>query len=124
MGIMCLKINNMETKKYVLTCDLKDDLELIKEYEEYHRQVWPEIIKSILEVGILNMEIFRTGNRLVMLLETQLNFSFEIKTKADKQNLKVQAWENLMQEYQQAVPSAKKGEKWTLMDKIFDLRNT
>ena len=124
MGIMCLKINNMETKKYVLTCDLKDDLELIKEYEEYHRQLWPEIIKSILEVGILNMEIFRTGNRLVMLLETQLDFSFEIKTKADKQNLKVQAWENLMQEYQQAVPSAKKGEKWTLMDKIFDLRNT
>lgn len=114
----------MKTKKYVLTCDLKDDAELIKKYEEYHREVWPEIIKSILEVGILNMEIFRTGNRLVMIIDTQPDFSFEMKAKADKENPKVQEWENLMQQYQQAIPSAKNGEKWTPMDKIFDLKNT
>ncbi|SKB71427.1 L-rhamnose mutarotase [Salegentibacter holothuriorum] len=114
----------MKTDKYVLACDLKDDAELIKKYEEYHREVWPEIIKSTLEVGILNMEIFRTGNRLIMLMETQPDFSFGEKAKADKQNIKVQEWENLMGKYQQAVPSAKNGEKWTLMDKIFDLRNT
>lgn len=114
----------MRNNKYVLACDLKDDAELIKKYEEYHREVWPEIIKSILEAGILNMEIFRTGNRLIMLMETQPDFSFGEKAKADGENPKVQEWENLMGKYQQAVPSAKNGEKWTLMDKIFDLRNT
>ncbi|SFF96853.1 MULTISPECIES: L-rhamnose mutarotase [Salegentibacter] len=114
----------MKTKKYVLACDLKDEVELIKKYEEYHREVWPEIIKSILEVGILNMEIFRTGNRLVMIIDTQPDFSFEMKAKADKENPKVQEWESLMQQYQQAIPSAKNGEKWTPMDKIFDLKNT
>lgn len=113
----------MKTKNYVLACDLKDEIELIKKYEEYHREVWPEIIESIQEVGVLNMEIYRTGNRLIMLMETQHDFSFEMKTKADRQNLKVQEWESLMQKYQQAVPSAKKGEKWTLMNKIFDLKN-
>ena len=114
----------MKTKKYVLICDLKDEAELIKKYEELHREVWPEIIKSILEVGILNMEIFRTGNRLVMIIDTQPDFSFEMKAKADKENPKVQEWESLMQQYQQAIPSAKNGEKWTPMDKIFDLKNT
>ncbi|MBI6120614.1 L-rhamnose mutarotase [Salegentibacter maritimus] len=114
----------MKTKKYVLACDLKDDVALIKKYEDYHREVWPEIINSIRNVGILNMEIFRTGNRLVMVMETQPDFSFERKSKADEQNPKVQEWENLMGQYQQAVPWAKPGEKWTLMDKIFDLANT
>ncbi|MBE7640063.1 L-rhamnose mutarotase [Salegentibacter sp. BLCTC] len=114
----------MKTKNYVLACDLKDDVALIKKYEDYHREVWPEIINSIRNVGILNMEIFRTGNRLVMVMETQPDFSFERKAKADEQNPKVQEWENLMGQYQQAVPWAKPGEKWTLMDKIFDLANT
>lgn len=123
MGIIFLKKQSMKTKNYVLACDLKDEIELIKKYEEYHREVWPEIIESIQEVGVLNMEIYRTGNRLIMLMETQHDFSFEMKTKADRQNLKVQEWESLMQKYQQAVPSAKKGEKWTLMNKIFDLKN-
>jgi L-rhamnose mutarotase len=124
MVIIFLKKQSMKTKKYVLACDLKDEVELIKKYEEYHREVWPEIIKSIHEVGVLNMEIYRTGNRLIMLIETQHDFSFEMKTKADRQNLKVQEWESLMQQYQQAIPSAKNGEKWTPMDKIFDLKNT
>jgi L-rhamnose mutarotase len=33
----------------------------------------------------------------------------------------VQEWEKLMWKYQQALPSAKLGEKWILMEKIFEL---
>jgi L-rhamnose mutarotase len=33
----------------------------------------------------------------------------------------VQEWEDLMWRYQQALPSAREGEKWLLMDKIFEL---
>ena len=33
-------------KRYCLTLDLKDDAELIAEYEAYHREVWPEIKKK------------------------------------------------------------------------------
>jgi L-rhamnose mutarotase len=35
----------------------------------------------------------------------------------------VQAWETLMWNYQQALPTATKGEKWIIMKKIFDLNN-
>jgi len=108
-------------KKYCLALDLKDDPQLIATYEAYHREVWPEIIQSIAESGILHMEIYRTGNRLFMILETTDDFSFETKGNADKQNAKVQEWEILMWKYQQALPNTAPGEKWKLMEKIFSM---
>ena len=108
-------------KRYCLTLDLKNDPTLIAEYEVYHRKIWPEIEKSIKDSGIDNMEIYRTGNRLFMIMETKDDFSFENKSKADAINIKVQAWEQLMWKYQQALPHSKPGEKWILMNKIFEL---
>src|SRR6476620_11611833 len=108
-------------KKFCLALDLKDDAQLIKEYEAYHKAVWPEILKSITDSGITNMEIYRTGNRLFMIMETTDDFSFEAKSKADAANEKVQEWEQLMWKYQQALPTSKPGEKWMLMEKIFSL---
>jgi L-rhamnose mutarotase len=110
-------------RRYCLALDLKDDQFLIEEYESYHKKVWPEIIESIKGSGIEEMEIFRTGNRLFMIMEVNETFSFEAKNKADKENLKVQEWENLMWKFQQALPAATPGEKWVLMNKIFELKS-
>lgn len=111
----------MELKKFCLALDLKDDPDLIAEYEKYHRQVWPEIIESIKDSGIEVLDIYRTGNRLFMIIEANENFSFEKKGSADAANPKVQDWETLMWKYQQALLWAKPGEKWILMEKIFSL---
>jgi len=107
--------------RYCLALDLKDDPELIKEYETYHQHVWPEIIDSIKESGINLLDIYRTGNRMFMIVEAGDDFSFEKKAAADASNEKVQEWENLMWKFQQAIPWAKPAEKWILMDKIFEL---
>lgn len=106
-------------RRYCLALDLKDDPKLIAEYEEYHRNVWPEILKSIKDAGIEKMEIYRAGNRLMMIIDVGDSFSFEKKLKSDATNPMVQAWEQLMWKYQQALPHAKSGEKWMLMEKIF-----
>lgn len=108
-------------KRYCLALDLKDDARLIAEYEHYHQKVWPEILKSITDSGIEQMEIYRTGNRLFMIMEVDDTFSFERKARTDAANNKVQEWETLMWKYQQALPSAQPGEKWKVMDKIFSL---
>ncbi len=108
-------------KRYCLALDLKPDAALIAEYEAYHRKVWPEILQSIKEAGIENLEIYRIQNRLFMILEANENFSFERKTQMDDSNLKVQEWETLMWKYQQALPMTQPGEKWILMNKIFQL---
>jgi L-rhamnose mutarotase len=39
----------------------------------------------------------------------------------DNDNPKVQEWENLMWNYQQALPKADKNEKWILLECIFRL---
>lgn len=108
-------------KRYCLALDLKNDPHLIEEYEAYHKKVWPEILASIKESGIHHMEIYRTGNRLFMIIETHDDFSFDKKAKNDNSNPRVQEWEQLMWNYQQALPHAKPGEKWVLMDKIFEI---
>lgn len=110
-------------KRYCLALDLVDDPQLIAEYEQWHKaeSAWPEVRKSITDSGISNMEIYRTGNRLFMIMETADDFSFERKGAMDAANEKVQEWEQLMWKFQQPLPWAKEGEKWILMDKIFNL---
>ena len=112
-------------KKYTLALDLIDDPALIAEYEHWHGEEngWPEIKKSIEDAGITNMEIYRTGNRLFMIMETDDNFSFDRKSAMDADNPKVQEWEQLMWKFQQPLPWAKEGEKWIIMDKIFQLNS-
>jgi L-rhamnose mutarotase len=109
-------------RKYCLALDLKDDPQLIKEYERYHKNVWPEIIKSIKDSGIEVLDIYRTGNRMFMTIEANDDFSFEKKAAMDAADPKVQEWEELMWKFQQALPGVKHGEKWILMEKIFSLK--
>ncbi|GAB3367301.1 L-fucose mutarotase [Arachidicoccus ginsenosidivorans] len=108
-------------KTYALALDLKNDPVLIKEYEAYHKNIWPEIVASIKDSGIQHMKIYRTGNRLFMQMTVGEDFSFEKKAAADDSNPKVIEWEELMWKYQQALPGAAPGEKWILMEEIFSL---
>jgi L-rhamnose mutarotase len=107
--------------RYCFALDLIDDPSLIAAYETYHQAVWPEIIQSLKDAGIEGLEIYRVSNRLFMIMDTNAAFSFEQKEKLDAQNEKVQEWEKVMWKYQQALPNAKPGEKWILMQRIFSL---
>ena len=98
-----------------------DDLQLIAEYKKYHERIWPEITQSITQAGIEDLEIYLLGTRMFMIMEVNDRFSFEAKRAADRKNPKVQEWEQLMWKFQLPLPWAKEGEKWVLMNKIFEL---
>ena len=106
--------------------DLKDDPALIAEYERWHQpgNIWPEIVDSLRAAGIRDMEIFRAGNRLFMLMEVDDDFSPAVRAAADAADPRVQAWEALMWKFQQPLPFAQPGEKWVAMTPIFSLRRT
>jgi L-rhamnose mutarotase len=111
--------------RLVYALDLKNDPRLIEEYERWHRtgHVWPEIVQSLRAAGIEQAEIFRTGNRLMLILDVSPAFDAAAKAAADAADPRVQAWENQMWVYQQALPWAAPGQKWMPMQRIFSLRD-
>lgn len=106
-------------RRYCLTLDLKDDPALIAEYKRRHQEVWPEVLESIRDSGIVHMEIYLLGTRMFMIMEVNEQFSFEAKAAADRANPKVEEWERLMWRFQKALPGAGPGEKWLRMERIF-----
>jgi L-rhamnose mutarotase len=109
-------------KRFCFALDLKSDPELIEAYEQRHQDIWPEIRDSILQSGIQSLEIYRIENRLFMIMDTSEDFTLESKTLMDAENPVVQEWEQQMWKYQQALSTAKAGEKWIRMKEIFNLR--
>ena len=101
--------------------DLRDDAKAIAEYERWHQpgHVWPEIIASIRASGVEDMEIFRTGNRLVMVV--RMREGYDASARSNEPDAKTQAWEALMDGYQQRLPWAEAGQKWVPMKRIFSL---
>lgn len=110
-------------KRHCFALDLLNNPELIEAYKKHHESIWPEIEMSIIATGINSLEIYLIENRLFMIMEVNDNFSFDNKNKMDASNTKVQEWENLMWKYQKALPTANKGEKWILMEKIYKLHS-
>lgn len=118
-----MKKSERMKKRFCLGLDLKDNPRLIEAYKKYHEpgNVWPEIIQSIYDSGILDMEIYLVENRLFMIIEADKSFTLERKAVLDESNDKVQEWEALMQaNFQKAVPWETEI-KWVPSDLIFKL---
>ena len=92
-------------KRYCQTLELRDDPEMIDKYCEAHAHVWPEIQAGIREVGILDMQIYRLGTRLFMIMD--------LPRQAE--------WEAYVAQFQGCDPAAPSTDKWRLMEKIFQL---
>jgi L-rhamnose mutarotase len=113
-------------KTYCLTLDLHDNPDLIAEYKWHHQHenMWPEVADSILGQGVLSEKIYLLGTRMVMVLQTTDDFSFAAKTAADRANPRMREWEALMWKYQKPLPGAAPGEKWALMENIFEIQKS
>lgn len=109
--------------RYCLALDLKDDPESIRNYIKYHDKdnFRSEITESIKAAGVVDMQIYLTGNRLFMIMEVDETFDFGRKAEMDADNPAVQDWEDFVSRFQQRLPWAKEGEKWVLMEQIYSL---
>lgn len=110
-------------KRYCQTLTLVDDPELVSKYIEAHRHVWPEIIAGQHEVGILQMQIYRHGRQLFMIMDTVDDFDFA-RDMARLAGLPRQAeWEAYVSQFQGCAAGASSAEKWQLMERIFDSKS-
>ena len=110
-------------KRYCQFLEIKDCPELISRYVQCHDEghAWKEVIEGIREVGILEMELYLLGNKVVMIVETPLDFDWPTAM-AKLAGLPRQAeWESFVAEMQGCDPSAPSDSKWQLMERIFHL---
>lgn len=98
--------------------DLIDDAALIAEYEARHAPgaLWPAVAAHIRAQGVEAMEIWRTGDRLVMIAEVADDYPRDVPAPPEDAE-----WEGLMWRFQRPLPHAAPGEKWVAMTRIFDL---
>lgn len=92
---------------------------MIAKYVEAHAHVWPEVIEGQREVGILDMQIYRYGRSLFMIMDTVDGFDFD-RDMARLATLPRQAeWEAYVSQFQGAKADARSDEKWQGMERIF-----
>ena len=101
--------------------DLVDSPALIAEYQAHHQRIWPEVAAHLRQHGILDMEIYRLGTRLFMVMEVSDTFDPTAFAEASDANPHIQRWEALMWHYQLPTPWTPPGDKWVTMDRLFSL---
>jgi L-rhamnose mutarotase len=111
--------------RQVLLIDLADEAEAIARYEAWHAAgaVPGAVVNGIRAARVRDMEIYRTGNRLVMIMETDPGFDLADKAAADAADGDVQAWESLMDSVQRPLAWASADSKWTPAARIFSLQD-
>ena len=108
--------------RHCLALDLHDDPGLIAEYEAHHHDVWPEVLAHLRGHGVRELEIFRLGTRLVMVMETDdAVFDADAMANAERDDPRLREWEALMWKFQKATPWTPAGKKWMPMTSIFRL---
>jgi L-rhamnose mutarotase len=103
-------------RRHCFALDLVDDAVLIAEYEARHAPgaVWQVVLDHLRAQGAEAIEIWRTGDRMVMIAEVADDYPRDVEAPPE-----IARWEALMWRFQRALPHAAPGEKWVPMHRLF-----
>lgn len=109
-------------RHFGLTLYLKDDPEIIRRYEEYHRNIWKEVPENLKAEGITKMNLYRMGRQLFMAMETTDDFDIDgWFPRYLARDPKCVEWDTLMRAMQEKVPGAGEDEWWAMMPCVYEL---
>lgn len=117
------KVYPCQVKRYCQMLDLVDDEQLINKYRSLHSSElhWKEIREGIKKVGILEMELYICGNRLFMIVDTPVNFDWDLAMAQLAELPRQDEWEDTVAVFQACRPGTTSAQKWTLMERMFYL---
>ena len=108
-------------KRFALTVMLKDDPEIIRRYEEYHANPWPEVVEGTIRCGVRRTFIYRFGRQLFMFMETEDSFDMARDMPKYTEHPRAKEWDVLMRTFQEPVPGAPPGSTWVEMKEIYTM---
>jgi len=106
-------------KRFAQTVLLKDDPEIIRRYEEYHANPWPEVVVGTERCGVRRVFIYRFGRQLFMFMEAADDFDMERDMPKYMEHPRAREWDQLMRTFQEPVPGAPPGSTWVPMREIY-----
>ena len=117
------QLSGGKLKRYVQFLEISEDPELVAQYRKWHSEgySWQEVRDGIREVGILEMEIYLLGSRLVMIVDAPVDFRWSEAMKRLATLPRQAEWEALVSKFQGCRPDARSDEKWQPMERIFRL---
>jgi L-rhamnose mutarotase len=88
----------------------------IEGYERDHKNVWPELLAKLKEVGISEYSIFRRGQDLFLVMQVD---NFEAAWKTLENDPVNRRWQQEMAKYFEPVADLKPGERLAVMEEVF-----
>ena len=112
-----------KVKRYVQFLEISDNPELVAQYRKWHSEEysWPEIRQGIRAVGILEMEIYILGSKLVMIIDAPADFQWEDAMNRLATLPRQAEWEAFVAQFQGCPADARSDEKWQPMERMFRL---
>jgi L-rhamnose mutarotase len=114
-------INGETMKRFAQTVMLKDDPEIIRQYENHHANSWPEVVEGTLKCGVRRVYIYRYGCQLFMFMETVDDFDMARDMPKYMSEPRAREWDKLMRSFQRPVVGAPEGSSWVEMKEIYAL---
>ena len=117
------KEHGARVKRFCQIMELKDDAELIRRYCQAHDEEHfrPEILAGMREVGILEMEVYILGNKIVMIVDAPEDFSWDDAMARLATLPGQQDWEEYVAQFQNCDANATSDKKWKMMSRIFHI---
>ena len=107
-------------KTYAQTIDLLPGK--TRAYVELHARVWPEVLRSLRDVGVVDMKIYVRGSRAFMVMWTTDAFDPEVDfARHMAMSARCVEWGELTRTFQRPVVDARPGEWWCRMEEAFDM---
>jgi len=92
--------------------------EAIAAYDQAHRQVWPELLAKLKQVGISDYSVFRRGQDLFLVMQVENFHAAWDELAKDPVNLR---WQAEMSKLFEPVPGLQPGERFAMMEEVFYL---
>ena len=116
-------ISGGTVKRYVQFLEISDTPALIEQYRKWHSEEynWQEVRDGIRAVGILEMEIYIFGSKLVMIVDAPADFQWEEAMNMLATLPRQAEWEAFVSKFQGCSADARSDEKWQPMERMFRL---
>lgn len=112
----------LEEKVFVVNI-VHDSLKL-KEYLDYHKQVWPQVEAGFKKAGYKKIVLYRYGYLLVMKITVPAGADLgEMGKLAEASDPRCAEWNKLMNNYQQGVEGTAAGETWVEAKPFYQFQN-